>query len=86
MSPRFKDAAALKEVFQNAGVDWSRPIVTSCGTGVTASVLAFALHLIDPQQAVRPSPPSGVLTLARIEAEATATPDTIMVPYQVACC
>ena len=27
-----------------AGVDLARPIVTSCGSGVTASVLALALH------------------------------------------
>ena len=25
---------------------WTRPIVTSCGSGVTACALAFALHLI----------------------------------------
>ena len=39
----------LKQAFSQAGVDWRRPIVTSCGTGVTASVLALALQLIDPQ-------------------------------------
>jgi len=49
---RFKDPAAMKQLFTNAGVDWGKPIVTSCGTGVTASVLALALHLVDPQQAV----------------------------------
>ncbi len=27
-----------------AGVDLDRPIVTTCGSGVTASVLALALH------------------------------------------
>jgi len=51
-APRFKDPAAMKQLFTNAGVDWGKPIVTSCGTGVTASVLALALHLVDPQQAV----------------------------------
>ena len=29
-----------------AGIDLSKPVVTSCGSGVTAAVLAFALHLI----------------------------------------
>ena len=29
--------------FEQAGVDLSRPIVTSCGSGVSASVLALAL-------------------------------------------
>lgn len=37
----------LKECFEDNGVDLSKPIVTSCGSGVTACVLLFALHLID---------------------------------------
>ena len=42
----FKDKAGLKAVFAEAGVDLARPIVTTCGSGVTACVVAFALHLI----------------------------------------
>jgi thiosulfate/3-mercaptopyruvate sulfurtransferase len=42
----FKSPAELREVFTQAGVDLSRPVVTSCGSGVTACVIAFALHLI----------------------------------------
>lgn len=42
----FKDRASLRRVFLDAGVDLSRPVVTSCGSGVTACVVAFALHLI----------------------------------------
>lgn len=42
----FKSPADLRAAFKGAGVDLSRPIVTSCGSGVTASVLLFALHLI----------------------------------------
>jgi thiosulfate/3-mercaptopyruvate sulfurtransferase len=38
-----KPATELKAVFEQAGVDLSRPIVTSCGSGLTASVLALAL-------------------------------------------
>lgn len=38
-----KPAAELRGVFEAAGVDLSRPIVTTCGSGVTASVLALAL-------------------------------------------
>jgi thiosulfate/3-mercaptopyruvate sulfurtransferase len=34
----------LRAAMQAAGVDLARPIVTSCGSGVTASVLALALH------------------------------------------
>lgn len=36
--------AEFRSAFARAGVDLSRPIVTSCGSGVTASVLLFALH------------------------------------------
>jgi thiosulfate/3-mercaptopyruvate sulfurtransferase len=39
-------AAQLRALFEGAGVDLARPIVTSCGSGVTAGALAFALHLI----------------------------------------
>lgn len=40
----FKSESELREVFDRAGVDLARPIVTTCGSGVTASVLLFALH------------------------------------------
>ena len=33
----------LKSVFDRVGVDLAKPIVTTCGSGVTASVLALAL-------------------------------------------
>jgi thiosulfate/3-mercaptopyruvate sulfurtransferase len=39
-------AAQLRALFEAAGVDLARPVVTSCGSGVTAGALAFALHLI----------------------------------------
>lgn len=45
----FKDKAALKAVFEEAGVDLARPLVTTCGSGMTACVVAFALHLIGKQ-------------------------------------
>jgi thiosulfate/3-mercaptopyruvate sulfurtransferase len=41
-----RDAEELSDLFRNAGVALDRPIVTSCGSGVTACALAFALHLI----------------------------------------
>ena len=37
------DVASLADVMREAGVDLSRRIVTSCGSGVTACVLALAL-------------------------------------------
>jgi thiosulfate/3-mercaptopyruvate sulfurtransferase len=39
-------AEAIAARFRKAGVDLAKPIVTSCGSGVTAAVLALALHLI----------------------------------------
>jgi thiosulfate/3-mercaptopyruvate sulfurtransferase len=38
-----KTAEEIKVTFEQAGVDLARPIVTSCGSGVSASVLALAL-------------------------------------------
>jgi thiosulfate/3-mercaptopyruvate sulfurtransferase len=43
---RLRDAEELSGLFRDAGVALDRPIVTSCGSGVTACALAFALHLI----------------------------------------
>jgi thiosulfate/3-mercaptopyruvate sulfurtransferase len=42
----FLPGEAIAGRFRDAGVDLAKPIVTSCGSGVTAAVLAFALHLI----------------------------------------
>jgi thiosulfate/3-mercaptopyruvate sulfurtransferase len=36
----------LKEVLEGAGLDLSKPIVTSCGSGVTAAVITLALYSI----------------------------------------
>jgi len=38
-----KDGEALKAAFQAAGVDLDGPIVTTCGSGVSAALLALAL-------------------------------------------
>ncbi len=45
-SRTFVDAATLARKFADSGVDLSKPVITSCGSGVTACVLAFALHLL----------------------------------------
>ena len=42
----FKDTDGIRAAFEAAGVDLSKPVTTSCGSGVTACVLLFALHLI----------------------------------------
>ncbi len=43
---QLKSADELRRLFADAGVDLGRPVVASCGSGVTACALAFALHLI----------------------------------------
>jgi thiosulfate/3-mercaptopyruvate sulfurtransferase len=43
---QLKSAEELARLFRDAGVALDRPVVTSCGSGVTACALAFALHLI----------------------------------------
>ena len=37
---------ALAAAFMDAGVDLTKPVVTTCGSGVTACVATLALHLI----------------------------------------
>lgn len=39
-------AAELKAKFAAAGIDPTKPVITSCGSGVTACVLFLGLHLI----------------------------------------
>ena len=36
----------LKRAFEDSGIDLDKPVVTTCGGGVTAAVLLFALHLL----------------------------------------
>jgi thiosulfate/3-mercaptopyruvate sulfurtransferase len=43
---QLKSAEELRTLFAEAGVALDRPIVTSCGSGVTACAVAFAAHLI----------------------------------------
>lgn len=47
----YKDSASLRAIFEDAGVDLAQPIVTTCGGGVTAAVLLFALQLAGKQDA-----------------------------------
>ncbi|EDZ46047.1 3-mercaptopyruvate sulfurtransferase [Leisingera daeponensis] len=41
-----KDAEGLRAAFEAAGVDLSKPAITSCGSGVTAAILSLALERI----------------------------------------
>jgi thiosulfate/3-mercaptopyruvate sulfurtransferase len=39
-----KDAAELRAVFEAAGVDVMKPVITSCGSGVSSAILNLALE------------------------------------------
>jgi len=39
-----KEEDALRGVFESAGIDLDQPIITTCGSGVTAAVLSLALE------------------------------------------
>jgi thiosulfate/3-mercaptopyruvate sulfurtransferase len=38
-----KPATELAKVFETAGIDIAKPVITSCGSGVTAAILSLAL-------------------------------------------
>lgn len=42
----YKSPEDLRAAFTAAGIDLTQPVTTTCGSGVTASGLLFALHLI----------------------------------------
>lgn len=48
----WKHGESLRAAFADAGVDLSRPVVTTCGSGVTAAVLVFGAHLLGHELAL----------------------------------
>jgi len=43
---RLKSQDEITAAFQKAGVDLDKPVVTSCGSGVTAAILTFAVEAL----------------------------------------
>jgi thiosulfate/3-mercaptopyruvate sulfurtransferase len=41
-----KSPADLRTAFQAAGVDLNKPVITTCGSGITATILSLALERI----------------------------------------
>ncbi|PTM95271.1 3-mercaptopyruvate sulfurtransferase [Mycoplana dimorpha] len=41
---RLKDLDALRATFAEAGIDLTAPVVTTCGSGITAAIITLALH------------------------------------------
>lgn len=48
----YKRGDALRQAFEQSGIDLDKPIVTTCGSGITASVLLFGLHLLGKDAAL----------------------------------
>lgn len=46
-----KSAAQLADIFDKAGVDINKPIITTCGSGITAAILALALARLGKERA-----------------------------------
>lgn len=42
---RLKDAAALAEAIKAAGIDPAKPVITSCGSGVSAAIINLAFEV-----------------------------------------
>jgi len=41
---KLKPLSELKRTIEAAGIDLSKPVVTSCGSGITAAIITLALH------------------------------------------
>ena len=41
-----KGTAGIKKAIQDAGIDLAKPVITTCGSGVTAAILSLALERI----------------------------------------
>ena len=44
------DVTAIRQAFEDAGVDPARPVIATCGSGITACTLALALAAIGAEQ------------------------------------
>jgi thiosulfate/3-mercaptopyruvate sulfurtransferase len=45
-----KSVDDTKAAFEAAGIDLSRPVITTCGSGITAAILALALERMGHKQ------------------------------------
>lgn len=42
----WKHPASLRLVFEDEGIEVERPVIATCGSGISAAVVVFALHLL----------------------------------------
>jgi len=47
---QFASVDALRGIFEKAGLDLTKPVTTTCGSGVSACALALGLHLLGHRQ------------------------------------
>jgi thiosulfate/3-mercaptopyruvate sulfurtransferase len=40
----FVDRARAQQLFREAGIDTGKPVITTCGSGVTAAILGFMIE------------------------------------------
>ncbi|MES2986468.1 MAG: sulfurtransferase [Pseudomonadota bacterium] len=48
----WKEPEHIRNVFESSGVDLAKPLVMTCGSGITAAILAFGAHLLDKEAAL----------------------------------
>ena len=48
----WKQPAHIRAVFEEGEIDLARPLVTTCGSGITAAILAFGAHLLGNEAAL----------------------------------
>jgi len=48
----WQDPDTIRTVFESGGIDLARPLVTTCGSGITAAILAFGAHLLGNEAAL----------------------------------
>lgn len=53
----------LRAVLGAAGVDPSRPVISTCGSGLTAAIMVFALHRLDESETRSGAAPPGDVAL-----------------------
>ncbi len=44
---KFKSLPELRETIEKAGIDLDKPVVTTCGSGITAAIITLALESLD---------------------------------------
>ena len=49
---RYKSKTELEQVFKAAGLQADKPIITTCGSGVSAATLLLGLHLIEREDGI----------------------------------